>query len=36
MFETEDLLVREYFRKIIGEYGLNIMKNVPDNEIART
>lgn len=36
MFETENLLVREYFRKIIGEDGLKIMKNVPEGEITES
>ena len=36
MFETDDLLVREYFRKIIGEDGLKIMENVPEGEITES
>jgi transcription initiation factor TFIIE subunit alpha len=36
MFKTDDLLVREYFRKIIGEDGLKIMENVPEGEITES
>lgn len=36
MFETDDLLVREYFRKMIGEDGLKIMENVPEGEITES
>ena len=34
MFETDDPLVREYFRKMIGEEGLKIIENVPEGEIT--
>jgi transcription initiation factor TFIIE subunit alpha len=36
MFETDDLLVREYFRKTMGEDGLEMMGNVPDREITES
>jgi transcription initiation factor TFIIE subunit alpha len=36
MFETDDLLVREYFRKKMGEDGLKMMANVPDREITES
>ncbi len=36
MFETDDLLVREYFRKLIGEDGLKIMEKVPEGEITES
>jgi len=36
MFETDNLLVREYFRKTIGEDGLKMMENVPDREITES
>ena len=36
MFETEDLMVREYFRKMIGEDGLKIMKDIPEGEITES
>jgi transcription initiation factor TFIIE subunit alpha len=34
MFETDDPLVREYFRRMIGEEGLKILENVPEGEIT--
>jgi len=34
MFETDDPLVREYFRKMVGEEGLKILENVPEGEIT--
>lgn len=34
MFETNKFIVREYFRKMIGEEGMRIMENVPEGEIT--
>jgi len=34
MFETNKFIVREYFRKMIGEEGVKIMENVPEGEIT--
>jgi transcription initiation factor TFIIE subunit alpha len=34
MFESENFIVREYFRKMIGEEGLKIMETVPEKEIT--
>ncbi len=34
MFESENFIVREYFRKMIGEEGLKIMETVPEEEIT--
>ena len=34
MFETSKFIVREYFRKMIGEEGMKIMENVPEGEIT--
>jgi transcription initiation factor TFIIE subunit alpha len=34
MFETNDPLVREYFRRMIGEEGLKIIENFPRGEIT--
>jgi len=36
MFETDNLLVREYFRKTMGEDGLKMMENVPEGEITES
>nr|AAU84319.1 archaeal transcription factor E [uncultured archaeon GZfos9D1] len=34
MFETNKFIVREYFRKMIGEEGMRIMGTVPEGEIT--
>ena len=34
MFETNKFIVREYFRKMIGEEGMRIMETVPEGEIT--
>jgi len=34
MFESENFIVREYFKKMIGEEGLKIMETVPEKEIT--
>jgi transcription initiation factor TFIIE subunit alpha len=34
MFGTDDPLIREYFRKVIGEEGLKILEHVPEGEIT--
>ena len=34
MFESDNFIVREYFRKMIGEEGLKIMETVPEEEIT--
>lgn len=34
MLETDNLLVREYFKKMIGDEGVRIMENIPGGEIT--
>lgn len=34
MLELDNLVVREYFKRRIGDEGLKIMKNVPEGEIT--
>jgi len=36
MFETDNLLIREYFRKMIGEEGLGIIEKIPEGEITES
>ena len=34
MLETDNILVREYFRKLVGDEGFRIMENIPEGEIT--
>lgn len=34
MLDSDNPIVKEYFRKMVGDEGLNIMANVPDGEIT--
>jgi transcription initiation factor TFIIE subunit alpha len=34
MLETDNILVREYFRKMVGDEGFRIMENIPEGEIT--
>jgi len=34
MLESDNPIVKEYFRKMVGEEGLKIMENIPEGEIT--
>ncbi len=34
MLESDNFVVREYFRKMMGEEGMKIMENIPEGEIT--
>jgi transcription initiation factor TFIIE subunit alpha len=36
MFETDNLLIREYFRKMIGDEGLKVIEKIPEGEITES
>ena len=34
MFDSDNYIVKEYFRKMIGDEGMKIMENIPEREIT--